>query len=260
MWLTPLIDGALIGGVSGGITNGIGSLKFDDIVGKMLAHGIAQGGISEMSGGKFVHGFFSGAFSGGLGGDILKAAGTFKAGAVIASAIVGGTASVLGGGKFANGAITGAYVMLFNHMMHNDGSPDGGKNIVYQRETETDQSTTGSFTIPGTDIKGFFIEPAGPSTTEANLDKRIPAGTYKLILNPGKKYGLRLFNDQVPFKRAVLIHVGNYPNNTRGCLLPGTSVGKNNVDNSVKMLNKIMNHFKQVGFEGATITILDPKH
>jgi hypothetical protein len=87
----------------------------------MLAHGITQGGVSELSGGRFTQGFFSAALSAGLAGAITKEDGTLKVRpgiAVVASAVVGGTASVLSGGKFANGAITGAYVMLFNQMMH----------------------------------------------------------------------------------------------------------------------------------------------
>ena len=41
------------------------------------------------------------------------------------AAAVGGTAASISGGKFANGAITGAYVVLFNHMRHqNQGHVD----------------------------------------------------------------------------------------------------------------------------------------
>ena len=85
--------------------------------------------------------------------------------------------------------------------------------IIYQRTKETTQSTTGIFFIVGTDIKGYMIEPAGPSTTIAHLDRRIPAGTYKLNKNNGAKNGLRLYNDSVPETRAILIHVENYPTN-----------------------------------------------
>jgi hypothetical protein len=52
------------------------------------------------------------------------------------AAVIGGTAEALGGGKpacrsgnagrFANGAVTGAFVMMLNHLMHDE--PEG-KNI-----------------------------------------------------------------------------------------------------------------------------------
>jgi hypothetical protein len=78
-----------------------------------------------MEGGKFEHGFFSG-FVSSLGGSFMQTYGTsMNAGTqVIMSAAIGGTAEALGGGKFANGAVTGAYVMMFNHLMHGDGSLD----------------------------------------------------------------------------------------------------------------------------------------
>jgi Family of unknown function (DUF5675) len=133
----------------------------------------------------------------------------------------------------------------------------GGNNIIYQRMTETNQSTTGNFSIPGTNISGYILEPAGPSTTQSGLDRRVPAGTYNIIKNVGTKYGLRLYNDQVPQSRAILMHIGNYPGDTEGCLLPGSSIGTNFVGGSGPVINQIMNHFNQVGFNGATITILD---
>ncbi len=40
---------------------------------------------------------------------------------IVLSSVIGGTAEALGGGKFANGAVTGgAYVMMLNHLMHDD--------------------------------------------------------------------------------------------------------------------------------------------
>lgn len=135
----------------------------------------------------------------------------------------------------------------------------GGASLIYQRTTETDQSTTGSFYIPGTKISGYILEPAGPSTTQSGLDRRIPAGTYNVIKNSGSKYGLRLYNDQVPQSRAILMHIGNYPGDTEGCLLPGSSKGPNFVGDSGPMINQIMDYFNQTGYTGATITIYDIK-
>jgi hypothetical protein len=132
-----------------------------------------------------------------------------------------------------------------------------GKHIIYQRTTETDESTTGTFSIPGTNISGYILEPAGPSTTKSGTDRRIPAGTYKIIKNVGSKVGFRLYNDQVPESRAILIHSGNLPVDTEGCLLPGRIIGKNNVGDSKSLVKQIINHFNKVGLNGATITITD---
>ena len=45
---------------------------------------------------------------------------------IAVGATLGGTAEALGGGKFANGAITGAFVVLFNHLAHQDNNQSEG--------------------------------------------------------------------------------------------------------------------------------------
>lgn len=88
-------------------------------LGRAAAHGLTNGTLRVIQGGKFEHGFLSG-FVSSLGGSFMQAyGGNMYIGTQVAlSAAIGGTAEALGGGKFANGAITGAYVGLFNHAMH----------------------------------------------------------------------------------------------------------------------------------------------
>jgi hypothetical protein len=68
---------------------------------------------------------------------------------------MGGTASVASGGKFANGAVTGAYVMLFNHMMHENKpgkmGPLGRKIQSYLKE-DFDKELFENFWTGGGDI------------------------------------------------------------------------------------------------------------
>ena len=98
------------------------------MIGKVAAHGVVGGAMSEGMGGDFQSGFMAAAFtqavslSGAfdkLAADPTTAAGRFKN--AVAAAVVGGTASVVGGGKFANGAITGAFSRLFNDLLEFDG-------------------------------------------------------------------------------------------------------------------------------------------
>ena len=141
--------GGFWGAVSSAVSFGVGKLEFDNIVGKMLAHGISQGALEAAQGGKFQHGFFSAAFTAGLGDDI-KGMSKTGFGRVLASSVVGGTASVLGGGKFANGAITGAYVMMFNCMQH----PDNPETTSSSTPTEDGMSAL-DWAQTGLDVAGL---------------------------------------------------------------------------------------------------------
>ena len=139
--------------------------------------------------------------------------------------------------------------------------PDG-KTIIYERTTETDKSTTGKFWIEGTDIEGYMLEPAGPSTTERNTGRRIPAGTYNLEPFSGDKFKnvLRLYNDQVSQKRTILIHAGRNVGDSRGCLMPGpaiettTRLGGPRFSSRVTV-KQIVGHFNNVGYDGAKMII-----
>ena len=74
----------------------------------------------------------------------------------------------------------------------------------------------------------------------------IPEGTYEVTT---KEYGrfyeryghpiVKLLD--VPERSEILIHKGNYPKDTLGCILVGDSKGKDAVFNSSKTYNKIYN-------------------
>lgn len=112
------------------------------------------------------------------------------------------------------------------------------------RFVETEESTISAFHIPGKEDNnsGFFLERPGPDTEISGERLRIPEGTYKLRQHFGSNFSNvpRLYrqserteNSYGKFDtRAILIHVGNKPVNTDGCLLPGSSYGTNTVNNS----------------------------
>ena len=115
--------GAVVGGVSAGLAFGIGELGLSGIT-NHLAHGVAQGAITEAMGGEFRHGFYAAAFASAAAGPISRFAPGGVPGQVLAAAVVGGTASAIGGGKFSNGAMSGAFTYLFNHAAHRKGDYD----------------------------------------------------------------------------------------------------------------------------------------
>ena len=132
------IRGLVLAGISIAISSGIGGF-FNDLnpvideirafnfieIARAFAHGITQGGLSELAGGDFGAGL-AGAFTGSIVGSLQGAGvgrkffGTPRDGSnkivarTVAAAVVGGTISELSGGKFANGAVTAAMVHLFN--------------------------------------------------------------------------------------------------------------------------------------------------
>ncbi len=132
-------------------------------------------------------------------------------------------------------------------------------SIRYVRKWQTSKSTIGEFYIEGSSIKGFFLEPAGPDTTIRDLDKRIPIGEYSLCWHYGGHYKgvLKLYNEIVPKDRNILIHNGNFPEDTEGCLLCGVKRGKDYVGPSVVKLEEIKSHFNKVGLKNAKIIITE---
>ena len=132
-------------------------------------------------------------------------------------------------------------------------------NIHLVRKWETSKSTIGEYSISNTDIKGFMLEEKGPSTLTPRLDRRIPVGVYNLKWHNGSKYKgvLKLFNDKVSDSRCILIHSGNYSGDTSGCLLPGTTRGKDFVGNSRVKVKEINEYFSKFGLDGAKIIITE---
>ena len=117
------VAGGIMGGGRGALAGAVSAGMFSQLhgmepgFGKVLAHGVAGGLMSEMQGGSFRSGFLAAGFTQALS-PVISGIDSGTVGPsvqrTIAAAIVGGTASVLGGGKFANGAVTGAFSRLFN--------------------------------------------------------------------------------------------------------------------------------------------------
>jgi len=116
---------------------------------------------------------------------------------------------------------------------------------------ENDIQTLGKFRVLdkiGTELfQGFMLELADKGNQ--NSISRIPEGIYDVVKRNSPKYGDHFHLINVPGRSYILIHVGNYYTNTRGCLLPGEGIYDINGDglkditnsaNTMKKLNKIM--------------------
>ncbi|PWQ92239.1 hypothetical protein, partial [Leucothrix pacifica] len=121
--LKGALKGALFAGLTAGVANwvGHGAGGLSPFGGaSWLAHGITQGAIAELRGGKFKHGFIS-AVAGHVSGMVTRGIGGIRAGAIAArtavASVFGGLATKATGGSFHDGAMNAALVHLFNNEM-----------------------------------------------------------------------------------------------------------------------------------------------
>ncbi len=111
----------------------------------------------------------------------------------------------------------------------------------YKASSHSSSSTVSEFKISDSDLTGYILEPYGESTKQSGQDKRIPTGKYNLVWHVSTKYSKdkysknkrgnflengfpKLYNNDVPKSRAILIHVGSKGEHSEGCLLPGSDV------------------------------------
>lgn len=95
--------------------------------------------------------------------------------------------------------------------------------------------------------QGFIMElPYKDNQTNVS---RIDEGEYDCVKRNSQKYGDHFHILDVPGRDYILIHIGNYHTDTRGCLLPGEGLvdidgdGLRDVTGSgstMRMLNEIM--------------------
>ncbi|MFL1707071.1 DUF5675 family protein [Campylobacter sp. MOP7] len=118
--------------------------------------------------------------------------------------------------------------------------------LIIQRTRDIQDGTIGEFKLIRDDeilLKGFTLEPAGNDTTQRGKDKRIPAGSYSVAWHDSPRFKRRLpllYNELVPKDRYILIHAGNYPKHTEGCILVGSSATNEGVFSSVDMLMRFL--------------------
>src|SRR5271168_3094452 len=89
-------------------------------------------------------------------------------------------------------------------------------NLLLQRGRPTFASTPGELTFPGAPSTFYTLEPPP--------GRSIPAGTYKVIVRESPRLGYetpRLLGVPGWPENDILIHIGNYPKDTEGCILVG---------------------------------------
>lgn len=121
---------ATIGAVSGAISAGIGSITSNMII-QAGMHGVVGGAISEIQGGKFIHGFYAGvvsslvssaitSFSTDVNGNLTKfgKSSYYEAVVLASGGLSGGISSSIAGGDFWSGVRQGLITSGLNHLAH----------------------------------------------------------------------------------------------------------------------------------------------
>ena len=126
-----------------------------------------------------------------------------------------------------------------------------GGLIIQNRIEEGADYTISEFKTVGGEISvsGYMLEPAGPSTTVANQDKRIPEGVYDVDSYSSAKFpdNFILSNEDVSKDRKILYHTGNTGSETSGCNLPGSSKGEGRVNGSKDKMSQLRSFIHSVG-------------
>lgn len=119
--------------------------------------------------------------------------------------------------------------------------------LKIKRFMQIDDGTIGRFELLSDDnavlLKGYTLEPAGDDTTTPNQDKRIPQGLYSVAWHKSPRFKMTLpllFNESVSRERYILIHAGNYPKHTEGCILLGSIYTDKGVFNSKATLSEFL--------------------
>ena len=104
-------------------------------------------------------------------------------------------------------------------------------NLLVKRIFKGENYTIGKLYIDGQ----YFCDTLEDTVREIKIPNKtaIPAGTYKVIVNVSPRFGRplpRLLN--LPNFEGILIHRGNTPEDTSGCILVGENKVKGKVINS----------------------------
>lgn len=101
-------------------------------------------------------------------------------------------------------------------------------------------------------LAGYTLEPAGDDCVTPGRDLRIPQGRYDVSWEYSPRFGRvlpTLFNQSVLKARRILIHSGNYPEHTLGCILLGAKADDRGVYESKKTLELFLNLTKDKPLE-----------
>lgn len=130
-------------------------------------------------------------------------------------------------------------------------------SLLLKRTTFTDKSTTGELYLPDGVFACHTLEDV--CRKEKILGQTaIPAGKYEVVVAWSERFQRlmpRLLN--VPLYTGVLIHNGNYPEDTEGCILVGRKPGQDVVLESMLAFDDLFPKIKKLTEKGKLFIEID---
>ena len=131
-------------------------------------------------------------------------------------------------------------------------------NLVLEREIFTDKSVIGTLYLNGIRICDTL---ENPWIDNARNISCIPEGKYDVRLRLARESGTRdylhLLVKAVPDRTYILVHIGNKPSETQGCVLVGMSSEQDVVYNSKLAMDLLMKEIINLG--GTNINLIIKK-
>ena len=132
---------------------------------------------------------------------------------------------------------------------------DNSINLLVIRDEFTDKSTIGKLFLNG---EMFCYTLELPYLDNQRSISCIPAGEYKVRLRTAKESSTRdylhLLVQDVEGRSYILVHIGNFPKDTKGCILVGQSRQQDRVNNSRLAMDLLIKEIVNLG--GTNINLI----
>ena len=129
-------------------------------------------------------------------------------------------------------------------------------NLLLIRDTFSKESTIGELFLNGERICDTLENPYLDNQRNISC---IPEGEYPVRLRYPRESGTRdylhLLIQDVPNREWVLVHIGNFPSQTKGCVLVGLGSKQNVVNNSRLAMDLLMKEIINLGGENINLII-----
>jgi len=129
-------------------------------------------------------------------------------------------------------------------------------NLLLIRDTFSKKSTIGELFLNGERICDTLENPWVDNQRNISC---IPEGVYPVRLRLPRESGTRdylhLLVQEVPNRDFILVHRGNFPSQTQGCLLVGLGTEQDVVHNSVLAMDLLIKEILHLGGENINLII-----